>query len=1071
MCVAAALTLLVSGASADTSSAGWQTNDFSSLERADVSCPVGGSCMAIGLSPDGGPSTPYVLSGSTWTALTAPSDFAEVTCQIDNGDCIVGTEPGDLANNAPVSCATALHCVVLGSDGDGGTLAWTWAPSSIGEGNSPGAWSSQEIGGFSDLSLSCPTTSFCVALGTANTESAPVIGAPSGSSIAYTLSDGSWSSTQLPDIAEEGQVSCPAANECVAVGLSSSGALVADEDVPQVGWSEMSSEPPAITIGGTGGYGPIVGGLSCNVGSSPGGGGVSNAFSCGLAAQTFQAGGDYTGQNYGVLDTLSGGSWSEAPLVGSASTWETFMTGVSCPTAGYCMATGEANTGVGPNCSPPRPEEPAMNCFTPEYTPFVYEYSGGAWSEDGSVPLPPEGPGDNDSNGQAGPRADAVSCASANSCVVADSDDQYYNAPTNGGPEMVGSPGDDTVGLETESAPTYKLILYTTAASGQFYPLGHGFVQLREYSPSAEPTGDCTAAGVSCQTYGEYPGKPSSPGSGNCVGSFLANGFGDTSGCITSGDANSAWGWRIVYEVSKQQYNDAISYVDSQLTAQSQGTLVYSLLEHNCLAFAVAVANAAGLTVPEYKLNGTTPDPRTLANSLAAVGTGNSIDDGTAQVTDGSTASGAPDPTMPEDPSSVTDVAAAALNDPSELASTLGFGLDSITLPAATVGTSGMLDLEGTGSLPDEAVYAINWGDGSATDIGVASSLNPGFTPSFSHTYASPGNYSVQMVVLDGAVEDYTLQVTVSSGSGSATAPFAVATPPTSWDYPYTYTEAAYGPLAGSPAAPTIDTVAAGVDSATIAFSPPEDPGESPITGYAVTATDTTNLANGGQTATATGSPITVTGLTPGDSYTFTVTATNSEGPGTPSAASTPVTPTAASGAPGGGTGGGGSGGGSGAGGGRSNTTTSSAGSSNTSGSQSTTSRAATKTALGGPKLKSAKVTGEVAKLVLGCSGTASCQITLKLSVVETVRKGKPIAIAAVRSGSAKAKTTKRTIALAQVTLTLEAGASRTVTLMLSAAGRRLLNQRKRMSSKLTVERTVSGHTTVVATRTLSFKS
>lgn len=55
-----------------------------------------------------------------------------------------------------------------------------------------------------------------------------------------------------------------------------------------------------------------------------------------------------------------------------------------------------------------------------------------------------------------------------------------------------------------------------------------------------------------------------------------------------------------------------------------------------------------------------------------------------------------------------------------------------------------------------------------------------------------------------------------------------------------------------------------------------------------------TTPGNGGQTVTGTGSPLTVTGLTNGDTYTFTVTATNAAGTGSPSAASNAVTPAAA---------------------------------------------------------------------------------------------------------------------------------------------------------------------------------
>ena len=58
-----------------------------------------------------------------------------------------------------------------------------------------------------------------------------------------------------------------------------------------------------------------------------------------------------------------------------------------------------------------------------------------------------------------------------------------------------------------------------------------------------------------------------------------------------------------------------------------------------------------------------------------------------------------------------------------------------------------------------------------------------------------------------------------------------------------------------------------------------------------MTATDTTTPANGGQTASGSASPITVTGLTNGDAYTFTVTAHNANGDSSASAASSAVIP------------------------------------------------------------------------------------------------------------------------------------------------------------------------------------
>jgi hypothetical protein len=103
----------------------------------------------------------------------------------------------------------------------------------------------------------------------------------------------------------------------------------------------------------------------------------------------------------------------------------------------------------------------------------------------------------------------------------------------------------------------------------------------------------------------------------------------------------------------------------------------------------------------------------------------------------------------------------------------------------------------------------------------------------------------------------------------------------------YNYTNVA----PGTPDAPVIGTAAAGHGSSSVAFTPPANDGGSPITSYTAIALDTTNAANGGQSASGGSSPITVTGLTNGDSYTFTVTATNANGTGPASASSNAIVP------------------------------------------------------------------------------------------------------------------------------------------------------------------------------------
>ena len=104
--------------------------------------------------------------------------------------------------------------------------------------------------------------------------------------------------------------------------------------------------------------------------------------------------------------------------------------------------------------------------------------------------------------------------------------------------------------------------------------------------------------------------------------------------------------------------------------------------------------------------------------------------------------------------------------------------------------------------------------------------------------------------------------------------------------------------LLSAPTAPSVASVTRGNASVTVNIAPPTSLGGAPINQYTVTATDTTTSANGGQVVSGTTSPITVTGLTNGDSYTFTVTVTTLMGTSSASSASSAVVPATLPGAP-----------------------------------------------------------------------------------------------------------------------------------------------------------------------------
>ena len=201
-------------------------------------------------------------------------------------------------------------------------------------------------------------------------------------------------------------------------------------------------------------------------------------------------------------------------------------------------------------------------------------------------------------------------------------------------------------------------------------------------------------------------------------------------------------------------------------------------------------------------------------------------------------------------------------------------------------------------------------GDSSAS--GASSSVTPQaptattFTltgPSSGNIYAASSNFIVTpndrytgtITITPSGSGSTGLSATTLTFSDSSTAQTFTITPQAAGSITLTPTNngslsnpsaLTYTSNAIAPNAPTNVSATAGNAQATVSFTAPTNDGGSSITGYTVTSNP------GSLTATGSASPITVTGLTNGTSYTFTVKATNAVGDSSASGASSSVTPT-----------------------------------------------------------------------------------------------------------------------------------------------------------------------------------
>jgi hypothetical protein len=101
----------------------------------------------------------------------------------------------------------------------------------------------------------------------------------------------------------------------------------------------------------------------------------------------------------------------------------------------------------------------------------------------------------------------------------------------------------------------------------------------------------------------------------------------------------------------------------------------------------------------------------------------------------------------------------------------------------------------------------------------------------------------------------------------------------------------------------------------------------------------------------------------------------------------------------------------------------------------------------------------------LSCPKTAqsACKVALKLTVVEKLKGGKVVAVAA----SAKPRARTRTIIIGSTTVTVAPGKSKTADVGLNEAGKQLLDRRHTLTALLTITQGA----TPLASRRVSFRT
>ncbi|MHB8263301.1 MAG: IPT/TIG domain-containing protein [Acidimicrobiales bacterium] len=274
-----------------------------------ISCPTPTSCVAVGsyvTTTELRESFVDTLSSGVWRSIEVQTPSGAST----------GGKYQQVALNG-VSCPSTASCIAIGTYVNSSNVALPLI-----ETLSDGSWK-PSVGalptgmylasGYAFSGLSCPTATYCVAIGTyMSSNVAPKTSFP----LIYTLSSGAWKMTSESAASYISSISCPSTTTCYVAGYSNSGG--------------------GIVIATTNG------GSTWSTENIPAGVGGLSGISCPSAATCYVAGYSNSGGGIVIATTNGGSTWTtESIPPGGISGF----TGIVCPSTTTCYVAGYSNSG------------------------------------------------------------------------------------------------------------------------------------------------------------------------------------------------------------------------------------------------------------------------------------------------------------------------------------------------------------------------------------------------------------------------------------------------------------------------------------------------------------------------------------------------------------------------------------------------------------------------------------------------------------------------------------------------------------------------------------------------------